>query len=99
MKSNKVYETECIVCHTKFLSRSPIARYCPPCKYKVKRQQGKDGLKRMQAREKVRKELEKQAKAKKKTMVRDVVKEAEKHNMSYGQYVSVTEVLNELHRI
>lgn len=53
----------------------------------------------MQAREKVRKELEKQAKAKKKTMVRDVVKEAEKHNMSYGQYVSVTEVLNELHRI
>lgn len=93
MKSGKIYEMECIVCHTKFLSHSPIARYCPPCGYKVKRQQIKDGIKRMQAREKVQKEMEKRAEAKKNTMVADVVKEAEKYRMSYGQYVAMKEMI------
>ena len=97
MKSRMIYEKTCAVCHQKFLSHSALAMYCPSCKKLVLREQAKESLKRVQARANVQKHIEVKKKAKNKEDLRHMVIEAEKHGLTYGQYVASVEVFNDLH--
>lgn len=87
MKSRKTYEKTCVVCGKKYISHSALAMYCPPCRQKVLIQQTKDSAKRIRAREEVKAQIE----TKKKTELRDIVMEAEKLHLTYGQYVAMSE--------
>ena len=97
MKSRKIYKKTCEVCHQEFLSHSALALYCPPCKNKVLREQVKQSVKRKQARENVKVAIEATKRKKRKEDLRHMVIEAEKHGLTYGQYVAKVEVLDDLY--
>ena len=93
MRWHKDYELECKICHRKFIAHSSIAYYCPDCKVKVIKLTAQERAKAQQARETLTKEI----KQKKTAKLKDIVMEADKHKMTYGQYVAMTEVLDDLY--
>ena len=93
MRWHKDYELECRICHKKFIAHSSMAYYCPTCKVQVMKESSKNHTKAQQAREVIKHKLIK----KKTAEIRDIVLEAERHNMTYGQYVAMTEGVNGLY--
>ena len=97
MKSRRTYEVTCQVCGKTFISHSILAMYCPPCKIKVNEIQTKERRRAQEARAKAKIEYKVQRREENMKSLTEIVKEAEKHNMTYGQYVGMTEGINGLH--
>ncbi len=93
MKKQKIYHKKCLLCHNEFETLAPNTKYCSDeCKAKGKKIsltvfRKKDCSK--YAARKAKRLREKSTKSQK--LLADIDSQAEKMNMTYGQYVAYVE--------
>ena len=93
MKKQKIYHKKCLLCHNDFETLAPNTKYCcEECKAKAKkisltifRHKNYDKYASIKEK-KIRKKS-----AKSQKLLADIDRQAEKMNMTYGQYVAYVE--------